>query len=61
MFNRTPGYVALAVVSRDRVATREVSTGSNDRAANMVAFAEAGLIFLKEILKGEVPFPMGKL
>lgn len=34
--NRTPGYVALAVVGPGGVATREVETGEGDRGVNMV-------------------------
>ncbi|KAF8586925.1 competence/damage-inducible CinA family protein [Ramaria rubella] len=59
MRNRTPGYVALAVASQDGVVTREIETGSADREANMVAFAEAGLKFLREVLKGEVVIGSG--
>ncbi|KAF8501360.1 competence/damage-inducible CinA family protein [Gautieria morchelliformis] len=60
-WTRTPGYVALAVASKDGVVTRDVSTGSDDREANMVAFAEAGLVFLRDVLKGDVSIPVGKL
>jgi nicotinamide mononucleotide (NMN) deamidase PncC len=59
--NRTPGYVALAIASKDGVVTREVVTGSDDREANMVAFAEAGLVFIRDVLKGDVSIPLGKL
>jgi len=59
--NRTPGYVALAVASQDGVVTREVETGTDDREANMVAFAEAGLKLLRDVLKGEATFQSGKL
>jgi nicotinamide mononucleotide (NMN) deamidase PncC len=50
--NRTPGYVALAVVSEDgSVKTREVETGSAEREGNMVAFAVEGLRLVRDIIK----------
>lgn len=52
--NRTPGYVALAVVGEEGVWTREVETGSKDRVENMLRFAEEGIKFLLEVVKGEV-------
>ncbi|KAL4922128.1 hypothetical protein BDW62DRAFT_172983 [Aspergillus aurantiobrunneus] len=48
--NRTPGYVALAVSGPFGSKTREVETGSDNRAQNMVAFAEETLKLLKEVL-----------
>ncbi|RDW63237.1 CinA family protein [Aspergillus mulundensis] len=48
--NRTPGYVALAVSTADVTHTREVETGSRNRAENMVAFAAESLRLLKEVL-----------
>lgn len=48
------GYVALAVVSDDGVATREVETKSSDRAKNMLLFAEEALKLFLEVLKGDV-------
>ena len=59
--NRTPGYVALAIASKDGVVTREVVTGFDDREANMVAFAEAGLVFLRDVLNGDIPITVEKL
>jgi hypothetical protein len=44
------GYVALAVASEGGTVTREVETGSSDRANNMVEFAKAALELLKERL-----------
>lgn len=46
------GHVWLAVVGPgdDDVATRNILTGSDDRLANMVAFATAGLVLLGEQL-----------
>ncbi|KAF2747002.1 hypothetical protein M011DRAFT_444800 [Sporormia fimetaria CBS 119925] len=51
--NRTPGYVALAVVWEGGKMTREVETGSNDRKGNMVRFAEEGLRLLRDVLKSK--------
>ncbi|KAJ5110688.1 competence/damage-inducible protein CinA [Penicillium argentinense] len=48
--NRTPGYVAVAVSSAKGQVTREVETGSNDRAENMVAFARETLVLLRDVL-----------
>ncbi|KAL4948907.1 hypothetical protein BDW69DRAFT_85222 [Aspergillus filifer] len=48
--NRTPGYVALAVSTPHGPVTREVETGSNDRAGNMVRFAEEALKLLRDVL-----------
>ncbi|KAL4807223.1 competence/damage-inducible protein CinA [Aspergillus unguis] len=48
--NRTPGYVALAVSTPEGVETREVETGSADRAGNMVSFAEEALKLLRDVL-----------
>ncbi|KAL4938607.1 hypothetical protein BDV06DRAFT_50036 [Aspergillus oleicola] len=51
--NRTPGYVALAVSTPTGQVTREVETESNDRAKNMVRFAEEGLKLLRDVLNPE--------
>jgi nicotinamide mononucleotide (NMN) deamidase PncC len=52
--NRTPGYVALAVVRNDgRAFTKEVETGSSDREGNMAAFAAEGLKLLGEVVGGK--------
>ncbi|KAL4789053.1 hypothetical protein BDV19DRAFT_40133 [Aspergillus venezuelensis] len=48
--NRTPGYVALAISTPNGPVTREVETGSNDRAGNMVRFAEEALKLLRDVL-----------
>ncbi|CAI7602544.1 unnamed protein product [Penicillium bialowiezense] len=48
--NRTPGYLAVAVSSAQGQVTREVETGSNDRAENMVAFARESLKLLRDVL-----------
>lgn len=48
------GYVALAVVSDEGVATREVETKSSDREKNMLVFAEEALKLFLEVLKGDV-------
>lgn len=52
--NRTPGYVALAVVGEGGTWTREVETGSKDRVENMLRFAEEALKFVVQVLQGEV-------
>ncbi|KAL5345688.1 hypothetical protein ACLOAV_009442 [Pseudogymnoascus australis] len=51
--NRTPGYVALAVATPEGTFTREVDTGSADRAENMVNFAVEALKLLIDVIKGE--------
>ncbi|KFY97957.1 hypothetical protein V498_01785 [Pseudogymnoascus sp. VKM F-4517 (FW-2822)] len=51
--NRTPGYVALAVATPEGTFTREVDTGSADRAENMVNFAMEALKLLIDVIKGE--------
>ena len=43
------GHACLAV-SGKRIASRTLETGSSDRAANMVAFANAALALLEETL-----------
>ncbi|OJJ01309.1 hypothetical protein ASPVEDRAFT_82834 [Aspergillus versicolor CBS 583.65] len=48
--NRTPGYVAIAVSGAHGCSTREVETGSSNRAENMVSFARETLQLLKEVL-----------
>jgi len=52
--NRTPGYVALAVVGENGVWTKEVETGTQDRVENMLRFAEEGIKFLIQVVKGEI-------
>ncbi|KAG8626930.1 hypothetical protein KVT40_005875 [Elsinoe batatas] len=52
--NRTPGYVALAVVGEGGTWTREVETGSKDRVENMLRFAEEGVKFALEVVEGKV-------
>lgn len=44
------GYLAVAVSSAQGQVTREVETGSNDRAENMVAFARESLKLLRDVL-----------
>lgn len=51
---QTPGYVALAIATPDGVVSKEIKTGTNDRQANMVLFAEEALRFFVEVLTGEV-------
>ncbi|KFY25854.1 hypothetical protein V491_01567 [Pseudogymnoascus sp. VKM F-3775] len=51
--NRTPGYLALAVSTPEGTFTREVDTGSADRAENMVNFAAEALKLLIDVIKGE--------
>jgi nicotinamide mononucleotide (NMN) deamidase PncC len=51
--NRTPGYVALAVARDGETVTREVETGSSDRAANMQRFAVEALKLVRDVIKGE--------
>lgn len=51
--NRRPGYVALAVDCERGTFVKEVETGlGGDRVANMVRFAEEGLVLLRDVLKG---------
>lgn len=53
--NRKPGYVALAVAGEGGVWVREVETGlGGDRVGNMVKFAEEGLRFVRDVVKGDV-------
>ncbi|KAL4982238.1 hypothetical protein BDW68DRAFT_182738 [Aspergillus falconensis] len=52
--NRTPGYVAVAVSTAAGNQTREVETGSSERAENMVAFARETLQLLKDVLSQSV-------
>ena len=63
--NRTPGYVALAVVGADGSWTREVETGlGTDRVSNMLRFAEEGVKLLLEAVQGSLPLDIteeGKL
>jgi nicotinamide mononucleotide (NMN) deamidase PncC len=51
--NRTPGYVALAVVSEKGASTREVETGTSEREENMVRFAVEALKLVRDVIKGE--------
>ncbi|PLB47050.1 competence/damage-inducible protein CinA [Aspergillus steynii IBT 23096] len=51
--NRTPGYVAVAVSTAHGTYTREAETGSNDRAANMVAFAAEALKLVRDVIQGK--------
>lgn len=52
--NRTPGYVALAVSSKQGIVTREVETGlGGDRKANMVKFAEEGLRLVRDVITSQ--------
>ena len=49
--DRSRGYVALAIATENVTHTREVETGlGEDREKNMMAFAIAGLTFLKELI-----------
>ncbi|KAL3470880.1 hypothetical protein BJX99DRAFT_38581 [Aspergillus californicus] len=48
--NRTPGYIAVAVSTAQGRVTREVETGSSDRAENMVAFARESLKLLRDVI-----------
>ncbi|KZS96855.1 hypothetical protein SISNIDRAFT_450600 [Sistotremastrum niveocremeum HHB9708] len=51
--NRNPGYVAFAIATESGVVTKEIPNvgQGNDRAANMVKFAEEGLQFLLSVIK----------
>ncbi|KAI1253871.1 hypothetical protein MGN70_004266 [Eutypa lata] len=49
--NRTPGYVALAVVGPNGTVTAEVETGHGNREQNMVEFAVAALKLLKQAIE----------
>ncbi|KAG1764425.1 hypothetical protein EDD22DRAFT_451958 [Suillus occidentalis] len=48
------GQTFIAVVSRESFATRVVNTGVTEREKNMVAFAKAALMLLKDVLVGDV-------
>lgn len=53
-YNRTPGFVALAVACDRGTYVRELNTGlGTDRLANMKQFAVEGLKFLKEVILDE--------
>ncbi|THH05945.1 hypothetical protein EW145_g4419 [Phellinidium pouzarii] len=52
--NRTPGYLAIAVVSKDGEVTREVETGSSVREENMVKFTEEALKLFLSVLEGKI-------
>lgn len=41
-------------MSRESFATRVVNTGVTEREKNMVAFAKATLMFLRDVLAGDV-------
>jgi len=47
------GYLALAVATPEGTFTRELDTGSKDRAENMVTFAVEALRLLLDVIKGE--------
>lgn len=47
------GYVALAIVSTEGETTKEIQTGSSDRAQNMVTFAEEALKLLLNVLESK--------
>lgn len=50
--NRTPGYVALAVVSEKGSSSKDLDTGlGSDRQANMVAFAVEALQLVKAFIE----------
>ncbi|GJE88042.1 competence/damage-inducible CinA family protein [Phanerochaete sordida] len=49
----TPGYVALAIATPSGVVSKELKTGQDDRAANMVLFAEEALKFFLQVLTEE--------
>ncbi|KAL5497843.1 hypothetical protein ACEPAH_2774 [Sanghuangporus vaninii] len=59
--NRTPGYVALAVVSEEGEVKREVETGTSERDVNMIKFAEAALQLFLEVLQGDAKFEKASL
>ena len=46
--------MALAVATPSGTVTREVETGSAERANNMVLFAGEGLRLLRDVLVGEI-------
>ncbi|KAG2362973.1 competence/damage-inducible CinA family protein [Suillus spraguei] len=48
------GQTCISVVSREGFATRVVNTGGTDREKNMVAFAMATLVLLRDVLAGDV-------
>ena len=45
--------MALAIASPTGTYTRELHRGTNDRNANMVAFAKEGLELLKDVIEGD--------
>jgi hypothetical protein len=56
---RTPaicraGQTCIAIVSREGFATRVVNTGVAEREKNMVVFAKAALVLLRDVLAGDV-------
>lgn len=50
--NRRPGYVAVAVSCEAGDFTKEVETGTEVRAENMVRFASEALVLLRDVIKG---------
>lgn len=46
------GHTCVGIIGPGRTATRTLRTGSGDREANMIAFAEAALTLLRDSLKG---------
>ncbi|KAF8843535.1 competence/damage-inducible CinA family protein, partial [Paxillus ammoniavirescens] len=53
-YTHVAGRTFVSFVSKDGVATRVVDTGSVDRAFNMLAFTEASLLLIRDVLAGEV-------
>ncbi|KAG2362974.1 competence/damage-inducible CinA family protein [Suillus spraguei] len=53
-FVHVAGQTCISVVSREGFATRVVNTGVADREKNMMAFAKASLVLLRDVLAGDV-------
>lgn len=51
---KSKGRTNLVVVSEEGMVTRTVDTGSEERGHNMVAFAEAALVLIRDVLTGRV-------
>ncbi|KAG1764426.1 hypothetical protein EDD22DRAFT_883433 [Suillus occidentalis] len=53
-FVHVAGQSCIAIVSREGFATRVVNTGVAEREKNMVAFAKAALMLLRDVLAGDI-------
>ncbi|KAF9224946.1 hypothetical protein BS17DRAFT_779340 [Gyrodon lividus] len=55
-YTHVAGKTFISFVSHEGVARRIVDTGSVDRGHNMLAFTEASLLLIRDVLAGEVKF-----